>query len=218
MNNHIKLVTIDGDGCLFAYTDIGSAFHSSWDAVAFAYGLKEAWDERSVKYYQSPAHSNQWAEEDAADLRGRPLHQAESVLYPIPYSPGAREFLQASRGRLVRGLLSGCLDLVGRKAALETEMDFFYCNTMHVENGVFSGAFDQEVSPWEKHLLLPDLCRQFNVTPGEICHVGDHENDIPVFQQVGLSVAFRPKLPQVGKSAKYVIDDFAELGPILGLI
>jgi len=204
MNRKIKLVSIDGDGCLFAYTNIGSAFHSSWDAVAFAYGLKEAWDERSVKYYQSPGKSNQWAEEDAADLR-------------IPYSPGAREFLKASRGRLVRGLLSGCLDLVGKKAAVETELDFCHCNIMHVENGIFSGNFDQEVSPWEKHLLLPDICRQFNVAPEEICHVGDHENDIPVFDQVGLAVAFRPKLLEVGKMAKYVIDDFAELGPILGL-
>jgi phosphoserine phosphatase len=217
MNRTIKLVTIDGDGCLFAYTNIGSAFHSSWDAVAFAYGLKEAWDERSLKYYQSHAKSNQWAEEDAADLRGLPLQQAESVLYPIPYSPGVRAFLQASRGRLVRGLLSGCLDLVGKKAAIETELDFCFCNVMHVEDGVFSGAFEQEVSPWEKHLLLPEICRRYNVAPEEICHVGDHENDIPCFERVGLAVAFRPKLPAVAKTAQHIIDDFAELGPILGL-
>jgi len=165
ISTKIKLVTIDGDGCLFAYTNIGSAFHSSWDAVAFAYGLKETWDERSRKYYDSHDKSSQWAEEDAADLRGRPLRQAEAVLYPIPYSPGAREFLQASKGRLVRGLLSACLDLVGQKAAAETAMDFCYCNIMHVENGVFSGTHDLAVSPWEKHLLLPDICRQYGVAP-----------------------------------------------------
>jgi len=217
MKRNIKLVTIDGDGCLFAYTNIGSAFHSSWDAVAFAYGLKDRWDERSRKYYESPAKSNQWAEEDAADLRGRSLQQAEAVLYPIPYSPGAREFLQASRGRLVRGLLSGCLDLVGKRAAAETALDFCFCNIMHTDKGIFSGTFDMEVSPWEKHLLLPDICLKYNVAPEEICHIGDHENDIPCFEQVGLSVAFRPKLPKVGKMAKHIIDDFAELGPLLGL-
>jgi phosphoserine phosphatase len=217
MNHNIKLVTLDGDGCLFAYTNIGSAFHSSWDAVAFAYGLKDTWDQRTKRYYQSPGKSEQWAREDAADLRGRPVQQAESVLYPIPYSPGAREFLQASRGRLVRGLLSGCLDLVGKKAALETEMEFCFCNIMHVENGVFSGTFDMAVSPWGKHLLLPDLCRRYNVAPEEICHVGDRANDLPVFERVGLPVAFRPKLPEVQKGAKYVINDFAELGRILGL-
>jgi phosphoserine phosphatase len=217
MNGRIKLVSIDGDGCLFAYTNIGSAFHSSWDALAFAYGLKEKWDERSKLYYQSPAKSNQWAEEDAADLRGLPLQKAESALYPIPYSPGVREFLQASRGRLVRGLLSGCLDLVGHRAAAETGLDFCFCNIMHTANGIFSGTIDQAVSPWHKHLFLPEICRRFNVAPEEICHVGDHENDLPCFERVGLAVAFRPKHPEVQRLAKYVIDDFAELGPILGL-
>jgi phosphoserine phosphatase len=217
MSRRIKLVSIDGDGCLFAYTNVGSAFHSSWDAVAFAYGLKETWDERSLKYYQSRVPGNQWAEEDAADLRGLPLQQAESVLYPIPYSPGVREFLQASRGKLVRGLLSGCLDLVGHKAVAETELDFCFCNIMHTDNGVFSGTIDQVVSPWHKHLLLPEICRRFNVAPEEICHVGDHENDIPCFERVGLAVAFRPKLPEVAKMAKYSIDDFAELARILGV-
>jgi phosphoserine phosphatase len=65
--------------------------------------------------------------------------------------------------------------------------------------------------------LLPDLCRRYNVAPEEICHVGDHANDLPVFERVGLPVAFRPKLPEVQKGAKYVINDFAELGRILGL-
>jgi phosphoserine phosphatase len=218
MKHKIKLVTIDGDGCLFAYTNIGSAFHSSWDALAFAYGLKEAWDERSKKYYQNSAQSAQWAAEDAADLRGRSVQQAESVLYPIPYSPGVREFLRASRGRLVRGLLSGCLDLVGRKAADETGMDFCFCNIMHTENGVFRGTIEQAVSPWDKHLLLPEICRRHNIVPEEICHVGDHENDIACFERVGLAVAFRPKLPSVEKAAKYIIEDFTELGRVVGLV
>ncbi len=217
MSQPIKLVTIDGDGCLFAYTEIGSAFHSSWDAVAFAYGLKETWDERCKKYYLAVGKSNQWAEEDAADLRGRSLRIAEPVLFPIPYSPGAREFLEASRGRLVRGLLSGCLDLVGKRAAREMALDFCFCNIMHTENGVFSGTFDMSVSPWEKHLLLPKICSQYSVRPEEICHVGDHENDIPCFEKVGVPVAFRPKTPEVAKAAKYIIDDFGELSRILGL-
>jgi phosphoserine phosphatase len=217
MSRKIKLVSIDGDGCLFAYTNIGSAFHSSWDALAFAYGLKDTWDERSRRYYHRAAQDNQWAEEDAADLRGLPVRQAESVLFPIPYSPGAREFLQASRGRLVRGLLSGCLDLVGKRAAAETQMDFCFCNTMHTRDGVFLGTTDHAVSPWHKHLLLPQIRQPYNLAPEEVCHVGDHENDIPCFEQVGLAVAFRPKVPQVAKAAKYVIDDFAELARLLSI-
>jgi len=215
MRRKIKLVTIDGDGCLFAYTKIGSAFQSSWDALAFAYGLKESWDLRSKKYYETAERSGQWAEEDAADLRGRAVQQAAAVLYPIPYSPGATQFLQASKGKLVRGLLSGCIDLVGNRAAGETGMDFCFCNTLHIRRGIFSGTIDHAVPTWHKHRLLPRIGRKHDVVPEEICHVGDHENDISCFERVGLAVAFRPKTQEVGKTARYIIDDFRELARIL---
>jgi phosphoserine phosphatase len=217
MSRKIKVISIDGDGCLFAYTKIGSACHSSWDAVAFAYGLKETWDARSLKYFANKNQSDLWAIEDAADLRGRLVSEAGATLYPIPYSEGAQEFLKLTKGRLVRGLLSGCLDLVGKKAAAETELDFCYCNTLRAENGVFSGSMDYDVPVWHKHHFIPDICKKFQVSPEEICHVGDHENDIDCFAQAGLAVAFKPKLEQVGKAAKYIIDDFRELNRILGL-
>lgn len=217
MSRTIKLVSIDGDGCLFAYTKIGSTFHSSWDAVAFAYGLKEQWDARAKKYIGHKDQSDVWAQEDAADLRGKPVHVADPTLYPIPYCSGAQEFLRATRGRLTRGLLSGCLDLVGKRAATEMELDFCFCNILHTEGGVFSGTMDYAVPVWHKHLFIPEICRKFQVAPEEICHVGDHANDIDCFAQVGLAVAFKPKLEEVGKKAKYIIDDFRELNRILGL-
>jgi len=217
MSHKIKLVSIDGDGCLFAYTEIGSAFHSSWDAVAYAYGLKETWDARAKKYIGNKDQSDIWAQEDAADLRGKPVHYCSPTLYPIPYCSGAVEFLQTSRGRLVRGLLSGCLDVVGKKAAAETELDFCFCNILHAEEGIFSGTMDYAVPVWHKHTFIPEICKKFQISPEEICHVGDHENDIECFAQVGLPVAFRPKLESVAKMAKYVIDDFRELNGILGL-
>lgn len=213
----IKLVSIDGDGCLFAYTNIGSAFHSSWDAVAFAYGLKETWDARAKKYLGNKSQSDIWAQEDAADLRGRPVHQAAGTLYPIPYCAGAREFLQATRGKVVRGLLSGCLDVVGKKAADETQLDFCFCNRLCAENGHFSGVMDYAVPVWDKHTFIPQLCDNYKVFPEEICHVGDHENDLLCFENVGLPVAFNPKLDAVARKARHVITDFRQLHQILGL-
>ncbi len=117
----------------------------------------------------------------------------------------------------MRGLLSGCIDLVGRKAAAETAMDFCFCNTLHTRDGFFSGELEYAVSTWHKHLLLPKICEAHGVAPDEVCHIGDHENDIPCFERVGMAVAFRPKTPAVKTAAKYVIDDFRELGPILGI-
>jgi phosphoserine phosphatase len=117
----------------------------------------------------------------------------------------------------VRGLLSGCLDLVGKPAAAEMELDFFFCNNLHVDGGIFSGTMDYAVPVWHKYLFIPQICQKFQITPEEICHVGDHENDICCFELVGLPVAFNPKLDQVAKMAKYVISDFRELNKILDL-
>ena len=117
----------------------------------------------------------------------------------------------------MRGLLSGCLDVVGKKAAAEMELDFCLCNTLHADDGVFSGTMDYAVPVWDKHLFIPELCRRYQVTPEEICHVGDHENDMGCFESVGLAVAFNPKLEKVARMARHVISDFGELNQILGL-
>ncbi|MDB6058717.1 MAG: hypothetical protein JWO95_2561, partial [Verrucomicrobiales bacterium] len=145
MAGKIKLVTIDGDGCLFAYTNIGSLFHSSWDALGFAYGLKERWDARTKQYYPNKTLHQQWAEEDIGDLVGRPLAEAAKVLYPVPYSAGVKEFLAATKGKLVRGLLSSCVDVVGQHASDETEMEFAFCNRVHHRDGVFTGTLHYDV-------------------------------------------------------------------------
>jgi phosphoserine phosphatase len=216
-NNNIKLVTIDGDGCLFAYTNVGSIFHSSWDALGFAYDLKERWDVRTKFYYAKKGADQQWAIDDVADLTGRRLSDAANVLYPVPYSIGVKEFLAATKGKLIRGLLSSCVDLVGQHAATETEMEFIFCNRVHHRDGVFTVTLDYEVPTWEKHLRIPEICAKYNVTPEEICHIGDNENDISVFERVGLSIAFNPKKPEVAKMAKHTISDFRELNPILGI-
>lgn len=217
MARKIKLVTIDGDGCLFAYTKVGSIFHSSWDALGFAYGLKEQWDVRTKKYYGVKTNDLQWANEDIGDLAGRFLSDAAHVLYPVPYSAGVAEFLAASKRKLIRGLLSSCVDLVGQRAADETEMEFTFCNRVHHRDGVFTGTLDYDVPTWEKHLRIPEICAKYNVVPEEICHIGDNENDLSVFERVGLSVAFNPKKESVAKMAKHTIGDFRELNQILGL-
>jgi len=217
MGHKIKLVSIDGDGCLFAYTNVGSVFHSSWDALGLAYGLKEIWDERTNKYYKKGDFDKQWAEEDIAELTGKDIKQSEHILYPIPYSPGVEEFLDFSKGKLVRGLLSTCVDIVGKKASEEKKLDFCFCNILNRNNGNFSGTIDYLVPTWQKHLKIPDLCKKFGVMSSEICHVGDNENDISVGERVGMFVAYNPKKKEVANRANHTIYDFRDLIKILDI-
>lgn len=212
----IKLISMDVDGCIVAYKNIGSRFESSWDALGCSYNLKDRWDKRIEKYYGKKIDLL-WAKQDAADLKDKPVAQAERFLFPLPYAPGVKDFAKASKGKLIRGLLSTCIDLVAKKARDELDLEFFLCNILHRDNGFFTGALDYRVPTWKKHERIDDICKKYLVTPKEICHVGDNENDISTGRSVGLFVAFNPKNENVANNARYIINDFKELIKILNL-
>lgn len=214
--DRIKLVSIDVDGCLVAYQNIGSKFESSWDALGYAYGLKEIWDKRIIEFF-GKKDDYEWAKMDVADLKGKRVKEAENSLYPLPYAKGAKDFAKISKGKLIRGLLTTAIDLVAEKAVEELELEFAFCNILHRNNGYFTGTLDYRVPLWTKHEKIEEICEKFKIKRGEICHVGDHENDIAVGEKVGLFVAFNPKTKNTEKAAKYVINDFQELGKILSL-
>lgn len=215
MSRKIKIITVDGDGCLFSYRNIGSAHQSSWDALGFAYGLKDVWDERAKRFYKPGVSDREWARLDIKDLEGREASAAYKVLHPIPYSLGARDFFHGSYGRYIRGIVSTAIDLTARTAARELRMEFCACNDIHILNGVFTGTLSHNVPLWEKHKQLKRIYERYNVCPGEICHLGDNDNDIQFGQEVGLFVAVNPKTKKTAAAAKHNIQDFRELNKIL---
>ena len=201
MDKKIKLITIDGDGCAFAYKTPGNFFESSWNALGYAYNLQEKWDERIKKYYKynsSFENDQKWAEEDVFDLTGKSYSTAEKVLYPIPYSLGFEEFIKNSRGKFIRGLLTTSFDVVAKKIEKELNLDFVYCNLLHRENGNFKGTLDYLVPTWGKHEKIQEICRLFKICPKEICHIGDNENDLSVGQsRYEFGVFVQDKLHQI---------------------
>lgn len=218
--SRIRVVTIDVDGCLVSYENVGSPFHSSWDALGYAYGLKERWDKRIKKNYESLRGTNdeQWARANTADLAGRKVEDALRVLYPIPYCTGAREFAEASKQNFRRGLLTTAIDIVAEKAAEELGLDFCFCNTLHRQNRAFTGTLDYNVPTWLKHIRLLRVCRRCGVWPEAICHIGDNENDISVAEKTGMFIALKPKTQRVEEAGDYVANDFFEVGRILGVL
>jgi len=213
----LKVLTIDVDGCLISYENVGGRFHSSWEAIGFAYGLNEIWSKRLDTFYGNPEYDKMWAEEDAKDLSGKDVDTALKVLYPLPYCDGSQNFSIASKGKFIRGLLTSAIDLVAKQAQKELGLDFCFCNTLHRNNGHFSGSLDYLVPLWEKDRLLPQICREYNVNLEEICHIGDNENDIPVAEKVGLFIAVNPKTRKVETLANYIAEDFNQVSSFLGL-
>ena len=162
-----KLITIDGDGCLFSYKNIGSEYESSWDALGFAYKLKEKFDALIKKYYsrREEGVDKKWAEEEAEMLKGMRVADCFRILYPVPYCPGAKEFADATKGKIFRGVLSTGIDLVVEKAREELGLDFAYCNVLnrHKGNGTFDGTISYNVPLWRKEEKLAEICKRNDI-------------------------------------------------------
>ena len=207
-NKMAKLVALDMDGSTIQYSN---PFQSSWRALLECYGFGKVVEANEKKYYRRRGEDSRWATEEAALLAGKSIEKAKSYLFPIPYSPGAEEFLRKTKGKIIRGIITTGLGIVADKIALDFDLDFLYCNRLHTHNGYFVGTIDYAVPLWEKAKALEDVARKFNVPFREICYVGDNENDIPLFRLVGLPIAINPKTQQTAEEARkrgYVIDNF----------
>lgn len=215
----IKLITIDGDGCLFSYENVGSAYGSSWDALGFAFGLKPKFDDLIKKYYgrKEEGADKKWSEEEAAMLKELEVRKCFNVLYPIPYCPGAQRFADATKGKIKRGILSTGIDLVVAEACEELGFDFAFCNVLNQNKGVFDGTVRYNVPLWRKEEKIAEICERFAVRNEEICHIGDNENDLPVAEKVGMFIALNPKKDEVRKAARSVAYSFHDVMGILGI-
>lgn len=72
-------------------------------------------------------------------------------------------------------------------------------------NGGKVGPVDQQV--YDK---APALGRRLEASPfgpGDVCHVGNGSNDVPVFEAVDASIAFDPDGPHVAQAADHVVED-----------
>ena len=71
-----------------------------------------------------------------------------------------------------------------------------------VRRGIFTG--EAEIAD-KKSLPIRKFCRERGLSLSECIHVGDWNNDIPVFKMVGLSVALNPQNETVTKSADLLV-------------
>lgn len=68
---------------------------------------------------------------------------------------------------------------------------------------------------WDKGKSLDLVLEKYSLKEEEICYIGDHLNDIPIFERVGLPIAFNPKDERLKEKVKYIIYDFRELWDLI---
>lgn len=210
----IRAVFFDLDGTLVRYP--GVPYESSWGAIGTAAGLGLEWERILERYLGKPHLYPDWVRANASLLRGVPVAKVARGIFPPPYPPGAPEAVAALRSRgLVLGIVSSGVGLVADRVREELGLDFAVANELLVEDGVFTGKAVIQVGLGDKRSVVEREARRRGLDLSEVAFVGDHVNDIPVFQTVGYAIAYAPKAPEVAAAAHAVVEDFATIPELL---
>ncbi len=209
----IKVVSIDGDGTAVNFSgddpeDPRNKFRSSYDAAGFASekfvpGNWDRWIGVRDKYYplvtdnpDKPEIYEEWCRKQASFLKGIKVADIMEQLMPIPYNPGVKEFFhkikQDSRG-YVTGIVSSGLNIVMDQVMKELGLDFAISTKLEECDGVLTGTTGRIVPFFGKAELVRKIAQEHGASLEQTAYFGDHENDIPVLEIVGLPIAVCPK-------------------------
>lgn len=209
----LRAVFFDLDGTLVRYH--GVDFESSWGAIAAAAGVSEASSQLLQEFLPKRSHYADWVRRDAELLAGIPVSQVAEQIFPPPLADGVRDVIDELRGRYLLGIVSSGVALVADRVCDELGLDFAIANHLQAEDGRFSGESVLRVDLWGKADVVRSVVAQRGLSLADVCYVGDHINDIPVMEIVGLSIAVHAKDPAVEAACDHVAPHFSDIPELI---
>jgi len=195
----LKVVVFDVDGTLVKV-------YSSWQHLHEALGTWDKGKKYAEQFFQGAINYGEWARLDASLWRGLPLDKVQRIIDHIPYTEGTQEViatLRRSGFKVV--LLSAGLSLVTNRIEKEVGIDYSLANELIMKKGFLTGEVKVNVPFDGKVEVLHGVSERFGVRMEECAAVGDDETSIPLFEIVGLGIAFNPCSKRVEKSASVVV-------------
>jgi len=209
----LDAIVFDLDGTLVRYH--GVEFESSWGAVAAAAGTSDRSRALLREYLPRSDAYAEWVAKDAALLTDVVVADIAEAVLPAPYAEGVRTAIGALRGRYRLGILSSGVDLVADWVRDDLGLDFAVANRLTTSDGRFTGASETPVDLWKKDEAMRRLADEHGLDLRGVCFVGDHVNDLPVMEIVGLAIAANPKDERVRAAADHVITSFEDLPELI---
>ena len=194
----MKLVVFDVDGTLMNA--------HSWQFLHEALGTWNKGQRYFEMFFGGRITYEEWARLDASLWRSLPLERVKQIINTMPYTYGAKETISILREKSFRVfLLSAGLSLVTERINEETGVDGYLANDLIVRNGFLTGDVKVNVSFYNKDKVLRKMLPTWNLKMEDCISVGDDPTLIPLFEKVGLSIAFNPVDEDVERHADVVV-------------
>lgn len=206
----IRLALFDMDGTIVRYES--SSFHSSWDAIGEAAGLKPEWDRMLAHYYPRSNDAGtyrEWFDANCRMLAGKKVQPILEKIFPPPYAPGFKECCVLLKAHHVTlGLISSGVDLVAQRIQEDVGLDFYVANGLEMDDDEFTGIGDLVVDLTAKGREVRQALEHYCVSKEETAYFGDHENDIPAWKEVGWPIGINLKKENCYPHVKAYFPDF----------
>ena len=197
----VRLVAMDMDSTLITIECI--------DEIADMLGIKPQVAAITASAMRGEIEFAQSLTRRVALLAGLPLKKLEEVYDErLRISPGAQRMLTAFKAIGAKtALVSGGFTFFTERLRTRLGFDYTLANTLGVEDGKLTGEVEGSiVDAHAKAQAVRRLKQEFAASDGDLTvTLGDGANDLPMFDEADVSVAYRAK-PVVRARATHAID------------
>lgn len=204
MDNSKKLIFIDVDGTL-------TNGKSSWETVHHHFesnfpGMVDQMNHNTKLWEDGEIDYNTWATMDVALWKGQPYSELSKALLPPDLVSGAREGItMLKENGFITVLVSGGINVLVDVVKEMVGADEAYSNIILEKDGIISGEVEVPVGN-TKVEVVEEVMKLHNIDVSNTYAIGDHVNDIEMFEFVSYALAVNIKKEVVRDYADQVIE------------
>ncbi|NLY04446.1 MAG: phosphoserine phosphatase SerB [Campylobacter sp.] len=143
-----------------------------------------------------------------AFLKGLDAEKTREIAANLPFIEGAKDIISYLKAKDIKVVVfSGGFHIATDPAREKLGFDASFANYFHEKDGKLTGNVGGEMMFGDsKGKVLKELIKLLGLLKSEVVCVGDGANDISMFKEAGMGIAFCAK-PALKAVATYCIDD-----------